>query len=68
MKNFFIQKIQKNIDFVPWTLAINLNNYSKKSRDKIIFKMMKKRLRQEMVFIFQINYLCTKKSKIYKTL
>ena len=56
------------MDFVPWTLAINLNSHTKKSRDKIIFKMMKNRLRLEMVFIFQINYLCTKKSKIYKTL
>tara|TARA_Y100000816_G_scaffold288795_1_gene274056 strand:- start:6399 stop:7508 length:1110 start_codon:yes stop_codon:yes gene_type:complete len=52
MKNFFIQKIQKNIDFVPWTLAINLNNYSKKSRDKIIFKMMKKKVETRNGFYF----------------
>jgi perosamine synthetase len=40
-KYFLLQKIPKNLNFVPWTFAINLCNFTEKKRDNLIKKMFK---------------------------
>lgn len=46
------QKINEDTNFVPWTFAVNLNSNRKNFRDKIIKKMLQKKIETRNGFYF----------------
>jgi len=58
---FSLQKIEKNISPIPWTLSIKLNkNFTQKSRNSLISKLKKKGIESRN------GYYCPNELSIFK--
>lgn len=64
--NIYIQKIDNDCNFVPWTFAIKIDNKFKFSRDKIITKLLKQNIETRNGFYSPNNLKIFKKDNKLK--